>query len=551
MQTYSFVKLLSSEEQAVCRNMKFSDPIPRNSFKFSCPADSKEGPIGFHAGAIASTVGLGGKRDISIELSLTNLKWHKLAFGDNRGDIGTLTDFVDRHAPLYADFDGEVRKRLFPVGKGFGVEYGFCDVVMGFLYSQYTATVEKLSLGAKGKVDFGLSILDNTVGLTGKDASGHEYSGAGDTGEIVAMRFVAVHLRRLVGSEKIKRLDTFTVKSRGEQSLKAAYQNTAATMKRMAKKLGFKGFVSAFIYRKSDRSVEKDVDEDAASIAGMRCRPPETTVDNQGRSLGADLSCIATTDEEPTELNDEDKLSLDQEKNPIVKFSTPNNDKPNYKESQKFPGSWNVRISGPEEQILELMDKVRNGPQVVNGMVISKVALARNVDISCFVPVYFNKDVFGDGYGTVPSYVLCYNTGIPDHHCLRPVDHGGELNNDVVTMYSKDWRVRESIIRVRSSDSSFQAKLEKIGFCVLQDEYDDELPIAPADLGPFVVMGRDELTPYHLLGTTLPEIEYCQGYVQEKKGFNLLEAAPAKAHSPSKKDGGPAPTGESWSTRSD
>jgi hypothetical protein len=83
-------------------------------------------------------------------------------------------------------------------------------------------------------------------------------------------------------------------------------------------------------------------------------------------------------------------------------------------------------------------------------------------------------------------------------------------------MYDREWRVRESVIRVRAEDKEFQAQLENIGFHVLEDGYVADL-VEASDGGPFLVMGRDELTRFHVLGTTLPRIEYCQGYVRERE----------------------------------
>jgi hypothetical protein len=81
-------------------------------------------------------------------------------------------------------------------------------------------------------------------------------------------------------------------------------------------------------------------------------------------------------------------------------------------------------------------------------------------------------------------------------------------------MKNTEWRVRESIIRVRESDTLLQAELEKIGFHILEDGQDSELPNAPEAVGPFVVIGRDELTPFDELGTSIAGIEYCQRYVR-------------------------------------
>ena len=148
---------------------------------------------------------------------------------------------------------------------------------------------------------------------------------------------------------------------------------------------------------------------------------------------------------------------------------------------------------------------------------------AKRVDIGSFLPVYYNGS--SANQEKVPSHVLCYNTGVADHWCLRPVEHGGPPNNDVVTMYSREWRVRVSIVRVRTKDLGLQAKLRKIGYGVLEDGLDKGLVAASVGAGPFVVMGRNELTRFDESGTPLFGIKYCQGFIEEEQTANVDEAS--------------------------
>lgn len=68
-------------------------------------------------------------------------------------------------------------------------------------------------------------------------------------------------------------------------------------------------------------------------------------------------------------------------------------------------------------------------------------------------------------------------------------EYGGKSNKDVVTMYSKEWRVRESIVRVREKDKDVQALLESVGFHILEEGQDGDLE-EPDCEGPLLIMGR-------------------------------------------------------------
>jgi hypothetical protein len=178
------------------------------------------------------------------------------------------------------------------------------------------------------------------------------------------MSFIAGHLRRSVGSDDIILVKggVFQVNGRNAKMLHDAYKDTMATLKRIRKQIQSKR--TSFIYRRSDRAIEENVDEQQVLQAGMRFLL-ETSVGSSGSEF---MSCITTTEgEELTELNDDNNLG----DNSI---------------GERFRGSWNVRIYNSRDKMMQLMDQVRDGPVTLEGVTITKMFRARKVNVGHFLP---------------------------------------------------------------------------------------------------------------------------------------------------------------------
>lgn len=194
-----------------------------------------------------------------------------------------------------------------------------------------------------------------------------------------------------------------------------------------------------------------------------------------------------------------------------------------------FYSSWHSLVRVTKAEVKEFLE----GELFIGGVKIDDMDVVHEMDIGGFVPIYYNPKT-NPTNEEVPSSVLCYDTGTEGVWCLRPVENVPK-NNKVVTIENREWRVRKSIVRVRSEDIGFQDKLKLIGFHILEEGSDvDYLKEPDAAAGELVVMGRHELTPFHSLGTTLDEIEYCPaGYVREREETNGDSKISAPASVPS------------------
>ena len=427
-------------------------------------------------------VGLGRKIEVTYDIKLTDVKRFY------QKSVPDLTEFIGSNAKAYAMADPVVWSKLTT---DIGIEGGFSDVVVGFAYQKHTALQHHLNLGAKGNLELGggagAGDNDLTVGLCSMD---DKKRSVGKMEGVVTLNFLVVHLRRLnAGSEDLtlERMP-FQVNGLNEDELLIAFRRTQAALKKV--KRSNQKNQRAYLFRCFGGGPNQVEEEEPEHHEGIE------TNDDDNDDIYSHMA-LADDDEEGQPLLDAHRFNSDSTK-------------------ERYSGSWNFRIEGTKERMTKLADAVKKGPTQFEGLMITKMTRASCVDVSAFLPIYYNSEKHISNV-KVPSHVLCYDTGIPDHWCLRPVDHGGERNYHVVTMSSREWKVRESVVRVREADKDFQAKLERIGFHVLEDEYDAGLVEAAPEKGPFLVMGRDELTPFHEIGTTLEGIEYCQGFVCENE----------------------------------
>jgi hypothetical protein len=121
---------------------------------------------------------------------------------------------------------------------------------------------------------------------------------------------------------------------------------------------------------------------------------------------------------------------------------------------QFYAGSWNFVLSAPRTYLSKMYQDLKEGkPVVVAGETVAAMSPAFTVKTSSFLPIcYIGSD--GEAPGAV---VRDYDE---DTAFIFPVD-GNEKSKSCVTVYSEEWEVRESIIRLRRSNNEHNLSLLK------------------------------------------------------------------------------------------
>lgn len=152
---------------------------------------------------------------------------------------------------------------------------------------------------------------------------------------------------------------------------------------------------------------------------------------------------------------------------------------------------------------------------------MTAMSTVEELDMAEFLPIYYNSSRHANF--DPPSTVLCYDTGRPGYWCFRPVDNV-PVNKEVVTIYSSEWKVRETLTLVRKEDMSLQEELENIGFHILQSNQRDFNPKQGA-----VVMGRHELTHSSKASTKVVGVEFRDGFLCKKESAATVANPPVDA----------------------
>lgn len=482
------------------------------------------------------SVGYKGMKNVTFEMKIVNVSSTSVRQEDKVG----LRSLIERNYRSIAEADTAIRGILT---QNNGIENGFSDVIFGIAHSQATGRVETFNLGAKGKQTGGGEVGGGGTGIhVGVSSEPKKSLERGPTEGIVALNFFALHLRRAnAGSNEVARLSSvFSVSESKEDVLLDAFRRKKAGLKKLRQAQTRNRFARVFRrLGKGDGNVLDPPDPlpgdvanqqaadplgaggppsavaaaavaaEAGDVAKQQAAAPPGAGGPLGQARQFALAAAAVDNPESAESDSDAYMSAVET----------NDDDDLHFEQLGYVNSRHILLEKePKKAMAELVEQVRQGPTEYDGMIITQLAPVRYFDISGFLPIYYNPANSVDEDLKVPSYVLCYKAVHADHWCLRPVEHGGQHNKEVVTMYSKEWRVRESIVRVREEDEDLRAMLESVGFHILEEGQDGELE-EPDGEGPFVIMGRHELTRFHELGTSLSGIEYCKGYVQ-MKGHN-------------------------------
>jgi hypothetical protein len=432
---------------------------------FTVKSDLSKKLAGGHAGYIAD-------KDIDIDAEIEAIT--KLS-----PDALIVYNLVKKYARDSVLTDG----KLFALVEDTKAAGGNVDIVVGFECVQLKGHCKHIRLSAEGSKNIGVGVkvlgVNPKFGHTLKD---DKFDGITDFTGTIGAQFVVVHLRKVVdgsvyGSvDKIRMMgNPVFVDDLNGDNLRDMFYNAMPCLLNLREKAKLKSRSSIF---RGFGGKAKDVAE-----------AKEEEKDRMKAFFGdeGDRGEVIVSSLMKGYINDEDFIT-----------------------SQEFDGSWNYVITGPKKKLALLYEKLQSdGSAAFCGTAVTAMSTVQELDMTNFLPIYYNSSSHLDC--DPPSTVLCYDTGTPGYWCFRPVDNVPK-NEEVVTIYTTEWKVRETLVLVREEDTSLQEALGNIGFHILQSNQRD---FNPKEGG--VVMGRHELTHSSKPVTELPDVEVCDGFLCKRR----------------------------------
>lgn len=443
-------------------------------------------------------IGLSSSSDLDIKVNITKMKHHFM-----KDHNTAMYNFVKEYACSFAESNVQIQSIL---DNSQSLKNGSVNLVIGFPCDKWEGFCNLMKLEAKGSRDLGIGV--KIVSLKAKFGGGLDDEKTyrlEDTKGIFGANFIVVHLCQVLQGSvygiqtntRLMRSPIFVRKLDDAALLNMYYEAFPSLMTvRQKRELKHAGRLGGIFRRLGYVAQPSASSQEALSSAGavMKCQSDDST--------GA---VVVSTAQRPAFGPEEGRIG------------------------ERFDNSFNCVIRSSKEELDQLRANLEeNGEAEICGMAVNAMSTFYEMDMKGYLPIYFNRDTHSDALGdttTFPSTVLCYDSGLPDFWCFRPVDTVPK-NNEVVTIYTKDWKVRESIVVVQEDNTDLQEELETIGFHILEAQKCGFNCSENA-----VVMGRHELTHVRVPGTTLQDIEFRDGLLC--KAENSTEAINAPVFSSS------------------
>lgn len=416
----------------------------------------------------------GATRDVN-KAAMFNIDSVHIHYLDDSADALGLAGFLKMYACQYVSADNEVESMMM----GDAIEHGRRDVIIGFEHGYLTGNVRNMSLSSHGAVGLGFSAsagpVEGKLGVSHKvDKSRKSVPDEGVQNAVVGSRFIVVHLQRRVtgtGADAIRMVGgPRRLVDLDSNVLEEMFHKAFPSLVKRTQKTGLKVLGKIFRKLTSDKADQQDNME----------------VDGNPESRGG-----------KEESDDDDNLS--------GFFSVNQGDLQLYDDqsvANAFQGSWNYIVNLKKKTFAKMQGELaQRGTTTYGNLSVSDLSLVREIDLSEFIPIYFNWEANKDcDPSEVPSHIICYKTPEAGSWCLRPVEGGKK--KIAVTIFDEVWQLRESIVRVSTDNKHLQEELGKIGFHFVEEGQEDLEAVRGS-----IMMGRHELTGKRKLGTTIPDIE--------------------------------------------